>query len=177
MQYSESFRNALSEGHTLIRRVWQSASNPKKLSVQLIQEIDVTVNSDLDPALIWANSGSSGRIGKNLVTVIVPMLKERAAEAGLSIGDYFDTEEVIFASDVFPMPVCIELVETNDPNPLLKDHQPVVNPSTGEIVTSNGKPIYRHTFLASGSYVEPELLPRDRKSRTVTTIGSHSEAL
>jgi len=171
--YSDSFRAALKTGKALIRRVWPSAKDPNKVSVQLIQEVDVpTSTSAMDPAVAWS-LGLEG-VGKNLVTVIVPMTLAKATQAGLKVGTYFDGQEVVFASDIWPFPVCIELVETTEPNPWLKSHDPVVNPSTGQVMTHGGLPIYRHTYFRAAPYVEATVLERDTAKPVGSTSGADS---
>ena len=102
------------------------------------------------------------------LTVVISAKQDVALSGGVKIQDYVEKDEVLFAEDLYaklagsPVEVNIQCTENNSPyrmnggmivrnaagEPLTIDAK--VNPSTGEVVMSNGSPVYRHTSLVFG---------------------------
>ena len=80
--------------------------------------------------------------------------------ATLKPGDDFSTK-------VFP----VRLVIKESFEPAYNGHQPKINPSTKETVTSGGAPVYRQTFVVAEASAEHDVfLATDKEATAVKTV-------
>lgn len=113
------------------------------------QEVD---NSGGSNALIAAAQGTEN-FGPSMVTALLSFNKDKAVE-------YFGTTDADYSEGAFgtwPSPakfeaavgkkIAISVVENLTPNPLQTNPQPKINPKTGDVLLSDGSPIYRHTEI------------------------------
>ena len=102
--------------------------------------------------LIAAAQGSEN-FGPSFITTLVSFAKAKAMEyfgtvdADYSAGEHETWPEPTKYVAAVGKPIAISVWESLEPNPKLKNPNPKVNPSTGEVLCLDGKPIYRHTEL------------------------------
>ena len=158
-----NFETALATGKALIRKVWVNEGSTKnQLGIQLIQQIQNNSEA-VNPSLLLQGIKNTQKL-----TVVISAKQDVALSGGVKIQDYVEKDEVLFAEDLYaklagsPVEVNIQCTESNSPyrmnggmivrnaagEPLTIDAK--VNPSTGEVVMSNGSPVYRHTSLVFG---------------------------
>jgi hypothetical protein len=70
---------------------------------------------------------------------------------GVVSADYTEETTPVFADDIFDMTTCINVHRCNLQNPFSSKQQPIMNPSTQEVVQYNGKDLYQHTELNAGT--------------------------
>lgn len=133
-----------------VRKIWENTNSQKdQVSVMFAQQYENNTGS----VLIAAAQGT-GNFGPSMLTTIMSFNREKAIE-------YFGTTEADYSTEPFEnwgdpskfeaavgKKVVISVEENLTPNPQQKNHQPKTNPTTGEILLSDGSPIYRHTELA-----------------------------
>ena len=79
--------------------------------------------------------------------------------SGLKPGDDFSTK-------VFP----VKLVIKESFKPAYDGHQPKINPSTKEQVTSGGAPVYRQTFVVAAASAEQDVFLTTDKEPVAATV-------
>jgi len=140
--YSQAFLDALNTGEVLIRKTWMRKG---KVSVQFMQQIDGPSSGGSNKFVAMNNGIENG--GKQRVTTIMSVLPNVIANWGLNPEkDYFSENKAVFASTIYG-DCDIEVTENTTPNSYMADHQPKINPVTGDILALDGQPIYRHTQL------------------------------
>lgn len=156
-----------------IRRIWENTNSQKdQVTVMLAQEVENTASN----VLIAAAQGSDS-FGPSFITTLVSFAKAKAIEyfgttdADYSAGKFEDWPEPTKYVEAVGNPIAISVQETLVPNPNLKNPNPKVNPSTGEILCLDGKPIYRHTELVLAGDEQTILL----KHNTVTQTDAFAE--
>lgn len=148
--YKNKFQKALDNGDVIVRKAWINQNSFKdQMSVQFIQKIEKSTEGTAN--LLIGMAQGMGDLSKNLVTTIFSFKIDVAESLGLSEKDYFESDEVIKASDIFKTEVSIKVVENTTKNPLSMTQTPKINPVTGEVLEYKGKPIYRHTELVQGT--------------------------
>lgn len=75
---------------------------------------------------------------------------------------------------IFPLPVRLVIKESN--TPFYAGQEPKVNPTTGEVIKSNGLPVYRNTIVVAESSSEQDSkLATDREAVNVTAQATISD--
>jgi hypothetical protein len=112
------------------------------VTVQFAQKI---VGENNNPILTKTLGGNSFQV----VTDLIPFTMERAIAYGLvnSSGTprVLTDDNPFFAEDIFEAECNIAVIENTIKNENKPKQQPKVNPVTGEIITYQGQPVYRHT--------------------------------
>lgn len=176
-----NFETALATGKAMIRKVWvNEGSSKNQLGIQLVQQIQNNTEA-VNPSLLLQGIKNTQKL-----TVVISAKQDIALSAGVKVQDYVEQDEVLFAEDLYaklagaPVEVNIQCTENNSPyrmngsiiarnadgEPLTIE--PKINPSTGEVVEANGKPIYRHTSLVFG---KPSHTFLRAESTSVETLG------
>lgn len=156
-----NFQNALATGKTLVRNVWVNENNSDQVGIQFMQQIETS--EGVSPSLALQGIKSTRKL-----TVIASAKKETLEAVGLKIQNYAETDEVLFANDLYKslgvtQDVNISLEENHDKYvrtatgtiAYRKDGssielEPKVNPTSGEVVKVNGKEVYAHTSISFG---------------------------
>lgn len=155
MNYSSNFNKALETGKVVVRRVWKNENSTKdQYSVQFMQQIKGE-QADPSRAIIALSQGISPF---QLVTAIQSFAGSviRSSLVGKHLdkdgsATFYDDEVVVFGKELLGIDLDIEVVENTTQNPMQPGQQAKINPSTGEVLTKDGKPIYRHTKLVPAS--------------------------
>jgi hypothetical protein len=135
----------LANGHSEI--VMISKNNPESAAIMLRSDV------------MSANDGGFLQVEKR-----VGLLKGKTEDiqklaTNLKPGDDF-------SSKVFP----VRLVIKESHEPAYNGHEPKINPTTKETVTSGGAPVYRQTLVvAENAPQQDEFLPTDREEVTAKT--------
>ena len=179
--FMTNFETALATGKAMIRKVWvNEGSSKNQLGIQLVQQIQNNTEA-VNPSLLLQGIKNTQKL-----TVVISAKQDIALSAGVKVQDYVEQDEVLFAEDLYaklagaPVEVNIQCTENDSPyrmngsiiarnaagEPLTIE--PKINPSTGEVVEANGKPIYRHTSLVFG---KPSHTFLRAESTSVETLG------
>lgn len=152
MNYSKEFTEQLEAGQVLLRKVWVNENSSKnQVSAQFIQRVAVPTEGTSNALIAIAQGGSQIEDpGFNKVTAIFSFNGDVAEKLGLKPGDYFGDSNVKTAREIFGTAVTIKVTENTAKNPLSTSQTPKINPTTGEVLKSNGMDIYRHTELVEG---------------------------
>jgi len=165
-QYSKEFKEALKTNKVVLRKIWVNQNSSKnQVSAQFIQRVKIPTQGTPNALIGFAQGGSTIEDpGYNLVTTIFSFKKEVADKLGLSSGEYFEQGSPIkYANDIFSTPVSIKVTENITKNPLAISQEPKLNPTSGEVLEYDGKPIYRHTELVEGESVNHTFLVADNQ--------------
>ena len=150
---NNSFNSALETGKVVVRRFWYNDNSEKdQVTVQFFQQIKKpeTDNSSL---LAIAQGISDSQTVSALYSFKADIAK---AIFGNTEGSFVESGTPVFANDIFQTDVNIEVTENFTANPFSSNHEPKINPSTGEVVvafnpeTNQDDAIYRHTELVTG---------------------------
>lgn len=177
-EYSKSFIERLASGEVMIRRIWKNEGK-ENFAVQYMQQIP---SEDVSPeqAILAASMDFTPA---QRVTAIFAASPAKLEKEGISEGYFcYEGDATLSAKKFLGIDVEIDVVENTEKNPLQPKQEPKINPTTGEVLTFNGKPIYRHTrlvpkgaakrkFLASGNTIESE----DSKESLERSIKLESE--
>lgn len=149
-QMSAAYQSALETGQTVVRRIFKNnGSNKNQYTVQFQQELELEEGTSTlsDLVAIAQNINPRKRVTA-LFSFSEDALRKRGVD--LSIDNYFASDKVLTAKDLFGREINIQVVENTTPNPLSPNQQPKINPATSEVLTYNRKPIYRHTSIVAG---------------------------
>lgn len=141
-----------------IRRIWENTNSSKnQVTVQFAQQTQGGGN----PLLAL----TQGINLNGMLTALVSFSKEQCENLfGTSKFDPKDLDKFETYMDVSKTPFAnftISVEENTIQNPANPNQQPKVNPKTEAILTSGGKPIYRHTELAVKGVEKTVLLVAD----------------
>jgi len=149
-----AYEQALLTGKLLVRKWWKNTNSDKEqISVQFQQEVPrKNTSSATDVSSLVADA--QGISNKARPTAIFSFKAEIAENIlGSSEGDCIEEgNEIFFGKVLFPNAkmVGIQVIQTFSPNEFKSDHQPVINPLTGEIKAFFGRPVYQHEELIAG---------------------------
>lgn len=136
-----------------IRKIWVNTQSEKdQVTVQFAQKIDHP--SQLNKIALVAQALDS--LGSGVTTALVSMKREVVEDLfGTTDADYsdqpFDQWPSAETLEAKTGKLAISVVENTTQNPNSPNQKPKINPSTDEVITYNGKPIYRHTSLTTVS--------------------------
>lgn len=166
-----------SKSSVRIRKIWVNENSSKdQVTVQFAQLLEATASGN---ALVAVAQGTN--FGPNTATALLSFARTQAEKFfGTVSADYSDQP---FES--WPEPTAfVEMLreQTGDPNTTLEisvvenftqnpetpAQTPKINPSTGEELSKNGQPIYRHTTLATNATVERVFIQHDRVNTAAT---------
>lgn len=186
MAQKTKYQEALDTGKTVLRKTWINHNAKSGIQISLQFQQKIKVDSEGTGNMLVAFAQDMSGIGENYPTVILSMKPEVAEKIGIPIdadlwdpGDVVgeDHSQVIFANDIFPaelrgnLDINIQVVENFSKNPLSPKQEPKKNPRTMAVLTKNGVPIYRHTYLVQG---EPNnvFVAHDRVASPVTRVST-----
>lgn len=162
----ERFSKSLQTGKPFVVQSFLRESKTAPVAVQFAQLI---LREDSNPVLTLQLGGNVGTI----ITTIKNFTLEQARKLGLNNGEnqkVFSDDNVIFVDKISPMSLEIAVVENTTKNELMKSQQPKINPSTGEILTYKGQPIYVHTDLVVKEKVVRHFLQPDQQTNASTNV-------
>lgn len=143
-----------------IRKIWTNENSTKdQVTVQFVQEVEGSTASN---ALVNAAQGTS--FGPSTVTGLLSFKSEKAEEYfGTTDADYSDVAQaerpgVERFEEAVGENIAISVVENTERDPNRPNQEPKINPQTGEVLLSDGSPIYRHTEVVVASEVQTILL-------------------
>lgn len=123
------------------------------------QQVEATGNN-----LLIAAAQGSANYGPSMITALMSFNAEKALE-------YFGTTDADYSEEAFEtwpsaekfeeavgQKIAISVIENLTPNPAQTNPQPKINPQTGEILLSDGSPIYRHTEVVISGTEQTVLL-------------------
>jgi hypothetical protein len=143
-----------------IRRIFPNVNSDKnQVNVQFVQ----FAQSEGSNVLVAAAQGSEN-FKPSMLTAIFSFNADKCEELfGTTDADYSELpinewpSAAPFEAAV-GSPVAISVVENTTQDPMRPKQTPKINPQTGEELTFNGQPIYRHTSLVLEADVKTELL-------------------
>jgi hypothetical protein len=155
-----------------VRKIWRNKNSSKnQVTVQFAQE-GVTNTGNASNSLIALAQGVTASKG-----AVYALMSFNANEA----EKYFGTTDVDYSQKPFEQwgsvdkleaaigdKLNISVVENTTKNPNAPNQEPKINPSTGDIQTYYGSPIFRHTELVVGK-PRKEFLESDQQ-RTKSSI-------
>lgn len=140
-QIQKVFGNALADGKTRIFAMNPSENNPDRITLFMCQEIEAssTATEAQSFFLGWGQR-------KRLLRAVFSADKAIVQKLGLKAGS------------VVPFDILVE----EKTIPAYEGQNPKVNPSTGEVITHEGMPVYEHASLvAIGQGAKVVTLERD----------------
>lgn len=141
-----NFSEALKTGKLVIRKVWENTNSAKnQVSIQLQQKIAIPEGSNSNAVLAFLQGIEDAGFTKP--TVIVSAKADVVLAKGLEYLDYTTEDKAVLAENFFPWELGIQIVENLVQNPQSPNQEAKRNPQTGNILTLDGKRIYRHTYL------------------------------
>lgn len=167
MDYSQEFVDRLNSGEVMLRKIWPNQNSKiGSFAAQYMQSIDT---DEVDPTRSVL-AASLGFTPGQRVTAILTISPKKLQESGLALEETtfcFDGDETLSAEELLGIPVDIDVVENTEKNPLQPMQEPKINPTTSEVLTHKGKPIYRHTQLVAKGRARQEFLAHDVAAPTV----------
>jgi len=172
--YSKDFLNEISN-QTMVRKIWKNVNSDKEqYSIQMMEQVDGPLATDAGSSML-VNIAQGGNGGQR-VTAIFSVSKEQLEKVGVSLpsedGSHdsycFEGDGLLAARTVFnDVEVEIQVVENTTKDPNRPSQEPKVNPSTEEVITNNGRPVYRHTSLVPFGQAKNVFLESDRVEEPV----------
>lgn len=170
--------DALSDGRVYVRKAWKNKNKPGQVGVQFIQEIDRELKGT--PNNLISIAQGTEAYNRQRVTTILSFNEEIAVQLfGAAEFDLSVEGEAMVASEAMGTEVSIQVTENFTPNAFSENHEPKINPSSGEIVTgrdSEGelKPVYRHTKLVEGSTCNHTFIVPEYASATEESVAKEA---
>lgn len=168
MSYSKSFTDKLNAGHCMVRKIWLNTNSTKgQYSVQFMQTIENENSSSTGEVV----SLFQGFDNKQRVTAIISVSPEVIKSKGVlpkiqeTEGNFYNNEKSYTVQEMFgeEFDLEIQVTENFEKNPFSTKQEPKVNPSSGEILTKDGKPIYRHTMMVMKGKAVHTFVAHDRE--------------
>ena len=131
----------------VIRRIWPNLRSSKnQATIQFYQKKATGMSGPGGLVGIFQNAPGL----TSTATAIQSIHMDKLAELGLPTEvDYTDGEAPV-ANSVLGVQVNIEITDSFNSNPFSDSHNPKVNPTNGDVITINGRDVYRHTELVAG---------------------------
>tara|TARA_R110002012_G_scaffold38211_2_gene106676 strand:+ start:257 stop:841 length:585 start_codon:yes stop_codon:yes gene_type:complete len=182
---ANAYENTLATGQVVVRRFWYNTQSSRdQVSVQFAQKVErpstgVSANS----SLIALEQGSEELDNTTTVTAIRSFSAEKAREIfGATEGSFVEGGTPILGNDVYsklggaPTEVAIQVTENFTKNRYAKNHDPKINPASGEVVmamnpaTDTLMPVYRHTDIALAHLCENNFIAASPVEEKATAI-------
>lgn len=166
MNYSQKFMEALGTGEVLVRSIWKNTNSTKgQYSVQFMQQIKNPSDSNSNAAVALLQGYQAGQRVTAISSVSAEVIKSKGIDKLLGEGttyfcnsDRVFTDKAMFGSEAN---FDIQVVENTERNPFSSTQEPKINPTTGEILTKDGQPIYRHTSIVMKGQAVNQFLTHD----------------
>lgn len=183
MNYSKEFTASLEDGKTMVRKIWKNPRRDGQYTVQVMQELE-TQSTESNLIAI-----AQGIDNKPRVTALLSFKGDALAKRGIDVPKLdakgmdgvtycFEGEPTLEAQTVFNgVDVEIQILENHVRNPYAESQQPKINPNTSEVLTKNGKAIYRHTSIVPKGSAQHEFIQHDTVSTNVDTAISEEAAM
>lgn len=131
-----------------IRRIWENTNSTKDQVT--VQFFDTLQSGETNPLLALTQDINL----TSKVTALLSFAKEQAIK--LFGTTKFDPSNPDDPNTYMEVPqsckdLNIQIIENTIQNPATPNQTPKVNPKTGEVLMSNGEPIYRHTSIVFGA--------------------------
>lgn len=130
-EISQVLGNQLASGKTYVFAVAPSVNNPSRVTLFMCQQVTTQTNAS-DAQKFFLGWGQ----GTRLLRAIFSAEKALVAQNGITAG-----------SEI-PFDILVE--EKTEPQ--YAGQNPKINPSTGEVITSEGMPIFEHSSLVPVGY-------------------------
>jgi hypothetical protein len=152
MSYSKNFNKALSEGKTMVRSIRKNINSDKdQYTVQFMQQVDNPNSEGTDEIVALSQGYTPGQRVTALASVAGKKLEEMGimsllAKTSDKLTTFFEEEDTLLeGTRILGVDLDISVEENTTKNPLSMSQQPKINPTSNEVLTSDGLPIYRHT--------------------------------
>ena len=182
---ANAYENTLATGQVVVRRFWYNTQSSRdQVSVQFAQKVErpstgVSANS----SLIALEQGSEELDNTTTVTAIRSFSAEKAREIfGATEGSFVEGGTPVLGNDVYsklggaPTEVAIQVTENFTKNRYAKNHDPKINPASGEVVmamnpaTDTLMPVYRHTDITLAHLCENNFIAASPVEEKATAI-------
>ena len=184
MNYSEKFAIELAKGKVLVRKIWENTRREGKFTVQFMQELEglstegnlVAIANGIEnkPRVTALFTFTGDTLSKR--DLDVEAIKEAGAK-GMTFC--FDGDSTLEAKTLFNgVEVAVQVDENHTRNPYTETQLPKINPNTSEILTKDGKAIYRHTSLVPKESCNHTFMAHDTQGKVVSEASvSEEEAM
>jgi hypothetical protein len=178
VSYSQEFKAALKTGKVLVRQIFDNPNSTKnQATIQFVQMLPEGVGATGDSGEIVAALQGIPNL-RQTVTSLMSVKKEVLQAKGIAFGYYCEDDNILTAEEIVGFDINIQVKEDTVKNSLSPSQTPKKNPTTDEVLTYQGKPIYRHTTVVKGepnhvflraSSVAPEAVSEAERIMVSTT--------
>ena len=164
MDYSKQFTAGLKTGQTMVRRIWLNTNSEKgQYSVQFMQRVINPAAESAGAVVALFQGYEEGQLVTAIGSISPEVIKSKGIDKLLvnDEAEFYSGEKVFTAKQLFGTALDIQVLENTTKNKFSSTQEPKMNPATGEILTKDGEPIYRHTSLVLAGASEHSFMKHD----------------